>query len=183
MQLWQIVAIGVSIVLIALASWYFYELNRARRLRERFGNEYDRRLTELGDRRSAETDLARSEERLRDLEVVSLSAPDRARFISEWRHCQSKFVDNPAEAVLDADNILTRVMQARGYRIHDRRDLVGDVCVAYPNLGLDYREASDIVVLQRKGYASTEALRKAFLNFRSVFDEMVENKDEFRRVG
>jgi hypothetical protein len=164
MQLWQIVAIGVSIVLIAAAAWFFYDLNRARRLRERFGNDNYRHLSELGD-------------------VASLSAPDRERFISEWRRCQSKFADNPAEAVLDADNILTRVMQARGYEIHDRRDLVRDVCVTYPNIGLDYREASDIVILQRKGYASTEDLRKAFLNFRSVFDEMVENKAEFRRVG
>src|SRR5262245_11956764 len=178
MQLWQILTIGVAIFLIAATAWYFYELNRERRFREHFGHEYDRRLSEFGDRRTAETDLAHSEERLRNLQGVTLRAPDRARFMDEWRLCQSKFVDNPGGAVLDADDLLVRVMQTRGYKISDRRELIGDVSIAHPQLGLDYREASDIVALQRKGYASTEALRKAFLNFRVLFDEMVEKTDE-----
>ena len=184
MQIWEIVAIAVAIIVVAAVGWWIYERNRTRHLRERFGSEYDRRVTELGNRRRAESDLARSEARVQKLKVRPLSASDRAKFLDEWRLCQARFVDDPAGAVNDADRIVTEIMRTRGYAVDDPYDRVTDVCAAYPAQAANYREANDIVIRHHRGNTSTEDLRKAFVHFRSLFDEMlVGGEQELRRAS
>ena len=179
MQTWQVIAIGVAIIVIAAAvAWWLYERNRTKHLRDRFGPEYDRRITELGSRRRAESELTQSEARAEKLKARPLNATDRTRFLEEWRLCQARFVDDPAGAVDDADRIVTVIMQTRGYTADDPYNRVVDVSAAYPNHASAFREANDIVVRHHRGNASTEDLRKAFVNFRDLFDEMLRGGDE-----
>src|SRR5947207_2921659 len=77
MQSWEVVAISVAIVVIAAIGWLFYERSRSRRLRDHFGSEYDRTMSDIGDRRRAEAELTRRETRIRKLDVRPLSASDR----------------------------------------------------------------------------------------------------------
>jgi len=181
MQVWQIVAICVGIAILAVVGWWIYERNRTRYLRERFGSEYDRRVTQVGNRRRAESELARSEARVRKLQVRPLSASDRTQFLDKWRLCQARFVDDPAGAVEEADHIVSDIMRVRGYAVDDPYDRVTDVCAAYPHHASAYREASDIVIQHRRGESSTEGLRRAFVNFRSLFDEILGGQDEERK--
>src|SRR5262245_14232650 len=110
MQTWQIIAICVAIlVVVGAAVWFIYERNRTRRLRQRFGPEYDRRITAVGSRRQAESELARSEARADKVKIRPLNASDRATFMEDWRLCQARFVDDPGGAVNDADEIVTSI--------------------------------------------------------------------------
>ena len=184
MQVWEIVAIAVAIILVAAVGWWIYQRNRSRHLRERFGPEYDRKVAEVGDRRRAESDLARSEARVQKVKVRPLSASDRTKFLEEWRLCQARFVDDPSGAVNDADRIVLEIMRTRGYAVDDPYDRVTDVCAAYPDQAADYREANEIVIRHHRGNASTEDLRKAFVHFRSLFDAMlVGHEDEVKRAS
>jgi hypothetical protein len=179
MELWQTIIIGVAIVAVVLAvAWWVYERSRTRHLRERFGPEYDRRITALGDRRRVESELARSETRVEKVKVHPLSVSDHRRFMEEWRLCQLRFVDDPGGAVNDADQIVTNIMHTRGYAVDDPYDRVADVCAAHPRHADAFREANDIVVRHQRGNASTEDLRQAFLDFKGLFDEMLGGQDE-----
>jgi len=178
MQLWQMIAIGVAVLVVGAVAFWLYQRNRTRHLRNRFGPEYDRRISELGDRRRAESELAQSEARVEKVKVQPLSFSDRSRFMDEWRRCQTRFVDDPAGAVVQADRIVCDVMRARGYEADDARQRLTDVCAAYPEHASHYRVANDIVVKHRSGDASTEDLRTAFVNFRSLFDDMLGGQDE-----
>src|SRR5262249_57088080 len=53
-----IILIVAVVVVIALVAWMMQAQLRRKRLRERFGPEYDRALEESGDRRAAERQLA-----------------------------------------------------------------------------------------------------------------------------
>jgi hypothetical protein len=98
--------------------------------------------------------------------------------MDEWRLCQARFVDDPTGAVNQADQIVTTIMRTRGYAVDDPYDRVADVCAAYPNHAGGFREANEIVVRHHRGEASTEDLRRAFVNFRALFDEMLGGQDE-----
>jgi hypothetical protein len=179
MQLSQTIAIGIALVIVAAAvAWWVYERGRTRHLRERFGPEYDRRIAARGDRRRAESELARSETRVEKVKVRPLSVSDHRRFMEEWRLCQLRFVDDPAGAVTDADQIVTNIMHTRGYAVDDPYDRVADVCAAYPRHADSFREANEIVVRHQRGNASTEDLRQAFLDFKGLFGEMLGGQDE-----
>jgi hypothetical protein len=183
MQEGQMVLIVVAIMVVAAVAWYLYERNRTRRLRERFGDEYDRRVVERG-RRRAESELALSEARAQKVKTQPLSASDRASFLEEWRLCQVRFVDDPSGAVGQADNLLTRIMRARGYAADDPYDRLTDVCSAYSDHADAYREANEIMIVHHRGNASTEDLRKAFVHFRSLFDEILGGRhEEYKRVA
>jgi hypothetical protein len=49
--------------------------------------------------------------------IVILTPGDRARFVESWRGVQARFVDGPAGAVTEADELLGDVMSTRGYRM------------------------------------------------------------------
>jgi hypothetical protein len=179
MQNWQIVALAVAVVvLIVAAVWVFYNKNRSRRLRAHFGPEYDRTVAEFGDRRRAESELMHRTERVSKLQIRDLSVTDRNRFGAEWMACQRLFVDDPGRALEHADNLLTDVIRTRGYATSNPYDRIADISAAYPEHAGHYREAGEILAHHRRGEASTEDLRKAFLSYRTLFDDILGGQHE-----
>jgi hypothetical protein len=180
MELSQIVAIVIAaVVILGAIGWFIYTRKRSERLRSHFGPEYDRRVTELhGNRRRAEAELTGREARVQKLTLHPLSSADRAEFVEEWRTCQAQFVDDPAGAVDCADQLLSDIMHARGYTVDERSDRLADLCAAYPRRASDFRDANDVLMKYHRGAASTEDLRRAFVHFRSLFDDMLGGHDE-----
>lgn len=184
MQYWQIVALAaVAVVFVAAAGWIIYNRNRSRTLRAHFGPEYDRTVSQFGDRRRAETELALREKRVRNLELRPLSITDRHRFSERWMGCQRLFVDDPGRAVDQADRLLTEVIHTRGFATNNAYDRMADISAAYPEHASQYRAADEILAHQHRGEASTEDLRKAFVYYRALFEEIVGGQDELKRAA
>ena len=97
----------VVILVVGAVAWIMMQ-RRTQELRKRFGPEYDRVISERGDARQAESELAARQKRVERLDIHPLELAERERFIEAWRATQSRFVDAPAEAIKDADRLVTR---------------------------------------------------------------------------
>jgi hypothetical protein len=148
---------------------------RSRGLQQDFGSEYDRTIARTGDRALAESDLRERRERVSALDVRPLSQSDHDRFASEWTELQAQFVDAPSEAVTEADDLIQRVMATRGYPMEDFDRRAADVSVEHPDVVENYRSAHSIAIKEARqdGDGDTEALRKAMVYYRSLFDELL----------
>jgi hypothetical protein len=176
--------IALAIFAVAAIGYVLLEQRRSVRLRKRFGSEYDRTLSEIGDRKEAELDLARREKRLERLHIRPLNQRDRERFLGEWTATQAMFVEDPARAVDDADRLVNSIMTARGYTSRNATERFENVSAAYPRVVAGYREAYDVLNDYRTGKTSTENLRRAMVNYREVFDELLgDAHEEYRRVS
>jgi len=169
---WIVIAIIAAAVVIA-AILYFTQTRRSRGLRKQFGPEYDRTVRESDTRREAEAELERRSERVSQLQIRPLSADDRDRFAGEWRAVQTRFVDDPAAAVADADALIGDVMQTRGYPVGDFEQRAADISVDHPDVVSNYREAHRLAMLNSRGEASTEDLRRSMVHYRSLFDDLL----------
>src|SRR5215468_4850640 len=110
----QVIA-AFAVALVAAAVILFYlRTQKSRKLRERFGPEYDRAVNEAGNAR-AETILENREKRVKKFDIRPLEPTARRRFVDEWRLVQARFVDDPHGTISDADRLLGEVMVARGY--------------------------------------------------------------------
>ena len=177
---WGIVLILTVIVLAAVAGWLLLIQQRTKRLRSRFGPEYERTVRESGDRRRAERELERREKRVERLHIQRLSISDRDRFVAAWRTDQARFVDDPAGAVSDADQLVQEVMKVRGYPVGDFEARVEDISVDHPHLVQNYRAARQLADRHQRGEASTEDLRKALVYYRALFEELLEVQEVTR---
>jgi hypothetical protein len=148
---------------------------RTEKLQAKFGGvEYARAVQAGGgSRKQAEAGLDERTQRVEALHVRTLSANDRARFEESWRRVQSRFVDGPAGAVTEADQLLGDVMSTRGYPVSDFEQRAADLSVAHPVVLANYRTAHDIALRQNRGQASTEELRQAMVHYRTLFEELV----------
>src|SRR5688572_3537065 len=104
-----------TVAVLTFVGWLIYDQHRTKRLQERFGPEYDRTVMGVGDRRVAESELERREQHAQEIKAHPINFLDRQRFLSRWKQCQAHFVDDPAGAVEEADQVLTDVMRTRGY--------------------------------------------------------------------
>lgn len=170
----------VAIVIGAIAIYLSLENRRSLRLRSRFGPEYDRTLNLEGDQRRAERDLERRTKRVERLHIETLSPRDRERFLAAWRADQARFVDDPADAVDEADRLVQEVMKARKYPVVDFDQRAEDISVDHPHLVKNYRAAHQIALRRRSGEASTEDLRRALVYYRGLFDELLETQEVTR---
>lgn len=172
----KIVAIVVIVVIAVLViAWVALQKRRTEALRRRFGPEYDRSLREHGPGK-AESVLAEREKRVEKFHMRDLAVDERERFITSWREVQARFVDDPNAAVADADQLVTRLMQARGYPMSDFEQRAADISVDHPRVVDNYRAAHEIAIRQRRGDATTEDLRNAVIYYRSLFDELLHTK-------
>src|SRR6266480_5742081 len=169
-----LVIVGLVIVVIALVAYILLERRRSRNLQEQFGPEYKRAVDQYGDQRKAEAELAAREKRVSKLEIRLLAPADQSRVAEAWKKTQARFVDEPSQAVRDADGLVKEVMQARGYPVGDFDQRVADVSVDHPNVVTNYRAAHDIAARNNSGNATTEDLRQALVHYRSLFEELLE---------
>ena len=87
---------------------------------------------------------------------------------------QARFVDDPSTAVHDADALVGRVMETRGYPVGDFEQRAADVSVDYPTVVEHYRAAHAIALRHAQSQVSTEELRQALVAYRALFAELLE---------
>jgi hypothetical protein len=176
------VAILVVLILLALLAIFAGRQRRSRKLQDTFGPEYDRTVEEAGDRRAAETELRERTERRAGFDIVPLEPEARARYIEAWRNTQAQFVDEPVEATREADRLITSVMRDRGYPVDDFEQRAADISVDHPQVVDDYRAAHVIAAANDRSEASTEDLRQALVHYRSLFEELLEDRHPDRSM-
>ena len=169
-----IILLGIlAVVLLAVAIGFVSQRQRqSKRLRQRFGAEYDRAVTEFG-RNKAEAELKAREKRVEKLTIIPLAPADAARFTQAWTALQGRFIDNPKGVVVEADHLVRELMLKRGYPMGDFEMRAADISVDHPAVVENYRAAQAIAVRDERGEADTEELRKAVVHYRTLFDELL----------
>jgi hypothetical protein len=178
---WIIVAVVVAVVLIAagIATMWWMADNRSRtQLKNKFGREYDVAEGEFGDRRRAEKELRAREERVEGFHLRPLSDRARERYSGQWKDTQARFVDNPSSAIREAEALVQDVMRDRGYPTEKISQREADLSVNYPDLVANYRSAHQIALKNESGEADTEEQRKAVIHYRSLFEELLADREE-----
>ncbi len=82
------------------------------------------------------------------------SPEDRTRFGQRWTDIQSRFVDDPSDAVASADDLVAEMMDCIGDRLAERRSVLGQE-------------------LAGGGDAETEDLRLATQRYRAFFQRLL----------
>jgi hypothetical protein len=180
--------IGVAVVVIlviAVLAWMYVRKRRtsSAKLRQRFGPEYERAVRTHGSERRAEAKLADREKRVGTMKIRELDAAERERFSAQWISLQARFVDYPKGAVTEAGELVSSLMQARGYPVTDFDQCAADISVDHPKVVENYRSAHAIALRLGRGEASTEDLRSAMIYYRSLFEELVQMPLETKAVA
>ena len=169
-----VVILIVVILLVAAAVLFFLRQERSKRLRSRFGPEYDHAVREFGNQYRAEDALLKRQKRIEKIPIRSLSAEERDKFANRWQDVQTRFVDDPAASIRDADALVNEAMLARGYPMTEFESRAEDLSVDYPHVISNYRAAHAIALRRDRGEATTEDLRQALVHYRELFDELLE---------
>jgi hypothetical protein len=166
--------IGVIVVLAAAgAAIYVAQRQRSRQLRTHFGPEYDHALEGFGHRRTAERALLDRTRRVDKLEIRPLPAPRREELRARWQAVQSEFVDDPANAIQEAHQLLSAMMHEQGYPTAKFEEEVELLSVHHPATVQHYREAHRLADERARGEHDTEHLRQAMIHYRALFEDML----------
>jgi hypothetical protein len=166
-------AIVVAFLAVAFGVFMYVQKRRTLHLRSKFGPEYDRLVDRYGNQRKAEDDLSHRERRLEKLQIRDLDSDEADRFANAWREEQARFVDNPNEAVANADRLVGELMKARGYPVGDFEQRAADISVDHPLVIENYRVAHKLAGRSGRGEASTEDLRQAMVHYRALFEDLL----------
>ena len=172
-QTLMIIGVAVVVLLLAVAAWAYTSRRERVNLRERFGPEYERTVEAVGVERADALLRARAE-RVSHFNLHKLTQEQISAFAREWRRIQSRFVDDPDDAVGQADQLVTQVMTARGYPLEDFERRAADLSVDHPVVVQNYRTARALALRRQQGEAGTEEMRQAVVNYRALFDELLE---------
>ena len=171
-----IIAVLVVVVAGIILGLVFSRRRRSEQLHEKFGPEYDRTVQTMGDEKKAQTELNDRQKHVEALDIRPLTVSERDRYLTDWTAVQSKFVDEPGQAIVDADRLIMEVMQLRGYPVSDFEQRAADISVKYPALVSNYRGAREIADKNKQQQANTEELRQAMIYYRSLFEELLKTE-------
>ncbi len=90
-----------------------------------------------------------------------LSDEARGRYAQSWSAIESRFIEEPAAAVQEADQLVLAILRDRGARIEDERRLPRELTEA--------RAAAQT----NEGESGTEGLRKAMLHYQHTVENSV----------
>ena len=168
-----VVIVLVVLLVIVLAVLAQRRTKRRTALRERFGPEYDLAVKRGKDRRAVEQRLEALAQQRDNLDIHEVTPQEHVRFAREWDSAQARFVDDPGQAVADADGLVNSVLRSRGYPVENFDDRVALVATDHQDVVESYRGAHDTFAAHLQGGSGdTEELRQAFLRYREVFGRL-----------
>jgi|SRR5579871_302132 len=171
-----LIALIVAIAAIVIAVWAILEGKKTRQLKRTFGPEYDRVIDQEKNSRRAEAVLQERQKRVQEYQIRPLNREECDMFAIKWRLLQEHFVDDPRDAVAQADLLITDAMRMRGYPMSDFEQRAADLSVDHSRAVEDYRIAHDIAMRDAGGPAATEDLRKAMQHYRSLFEHVLDTR-------
>jgi FtsZ-interacting cell division protein ZipA len=174
MNTMEIIVLVVAIIAVAGAAWAFLQREKTRKLRHQVGPEYERMIDQEKNPRRAEALLEERRRRVENYPIRSLTKEERDTYAAKWRAAQEHFVDDPRDAIAQADSLVTDAMRTRGYPMTDFESRADDLSVDYPAVVENYRIAHDIATRDAQGSASTEELRKAMQHYRTLFEHVLD---------
>ena len=178
------VLLAVVVVLLVIIGVLVARQQRSRRLKDEFGPEYGRVVAQRGDQGAAEKELADRRQRVGKFEIRDLDPEVRERYLERWAAAQRYFVDKPAGAAGEADELVQQVMHDRGYPVdEDFEQRAADISVEHPAVVENYRAAHGISQRAGTGQANTEQLRQAMVHFRALFDDLLAPGDTGQADG
>jgi len=168
-----VVVILVLLLVVALVVLGARRNRRRAQLRERFGPEYDVAVRRGKDRRAVEQRLTELAERRDSLQIRDVDLEEHERFGQRWDEVQHGFVDDPGQAVADADGAVNNVLRSRGYPVDTFDDRAALIATDHQDVVERYRSAHDTYAEHlQTGSTDTERLRQAFLDYREVFGRL-----------
>ena len=168
-----IVAFSFLLVL-GVAFWIVARRKKTERLRERFGPEYDNAVKTHHNRQRAEAELSQREKRVRNFNIVTLPRAERERYQTSWLEVQSRFVDEPVTALVNAHQLVQEVMRRCGYPMADFEQSAADISVDHPHVVDNFRAATRIAERSERSAVSTEELRQALVHYRALFQDLLQ---------
>jgi hypothetical protein len=169
-QIIVLVVVIIVVLALAAAAWM---VGRRAQLRRRFGPEYDRLVQEQGNRAAAERELRERTRRHAELSIKPLSPEAHERYAAAWEQVQARFIDTPAEAVGEADALVTQVMADRGYPTNGFDEQAAELSVEHGHTLGHYRDAHEVHLRNEQGEATTEQLRQALVHYRALFSDLL----------
>ena len=170
--LWVIIVIAAVLIIVGIA-WSMASRRRSEQLREGFGTDDGIKIPPA---------ISAPPEELRERQArmakVSISTPRAERALrvpGRLARTQAAFVDDPSNAIRDADRLIQGVMRERGYPVEDFEDRAAIVSVDHPEVVERYRRAHTIAESNDTGDADTENLRQAMQDFRALFTVLIED--------
>ncbi|MEY9933077.1 hypothetical protein ABH926_007730 [Catenulispora sp. GP43] len=146
-----------------------------REIRTSFGPEYDRVRSEYGGTRAADRELTRRNQMHSRLRLEPISANDRDFYASSWEHIRGGFLDDPVVALSSAEQLIARLLEARGYPVDDRGEQLALLSVQHGRAMADYRQALWVSERMRTDPASmpTEVKREALMQYQTLFEDLL----------
>jgi hypothetical protein len=157
----------------------FDRRQRTKRLQQKFGPEYEYALEDLGNKHQAEQELTSRIDHVKALDIRPLTPEETKVFTSKWQTTQTEFVDEPLNAVQNADQLISQVMTTKGYPVKDFEQQAADISVDYPSLVTDYRGLHKIAVMGRDETVSTEEMRQAMIHGRNLFEKLMKQAEYY----
>ena len=115
-----VIIILFAAALIAVMAFAIRHEHAKRRIRDSFGPEYARVKDEHSRTRAVDRELARRIQMYNRLHLEPISADDRDSYATSWGHIRGGFPDDPALALSGAEQLIARLMAARGYPVQER---------------------------------------------------------------
>jgi hypothetical protein len=168
-----IVIVVAVLIVIAAITLAVVQSRRRRALQERFGPEYDRTVDITDSKREADKQLRERAAQRDQLDIRDLTPAAASRYQEQWTLVQQQFVDTPAEAVRDAQKLVTKVMRERGYPTDDADERESMLSVDHADIVNRYRTATQIERASQAGKATTEDLRQAMQHYRTLFEALL----------
>lgn len=163
-----VAAIGALVIIGLVAAGV--RRSQSKRLAEHFGTEYDRTVEAAGSRKAAERELVDRVKAVKTFDIRPLSASERERYRGDWKRIEAQFVERPAMALVEAEELIEDVLRTCGYPIADFEQHAAHLSVKHPRVVEHYRAGHDVMT---RGSASTEERRQAMLHFRELFLDLV----------
>jgi hypothetical protein len=173
-MLTTLVVVIAIVIVVAILAWVITTRLRSKRLRKQFGPEYDHVVNEIEDQHQAEAELEAREERVKSYQIHPLPPELCERFSQTWQSTQAHFVDEPVEAVIEADQLVNKVMEARGYPMANFEQRADDVSVDHHQVVTNYRAAQNIALKNKRCEADSEDLRQSMVHYRALFEDLLE---------
>ncbi|MFD7664754.1 hypothetical protein [Streptomyces sp. NPDC059788] len=176
-----IVPIVALLVIAALVLMARAKVARSgsRGLRKRFGPEYERAVAvHDGDTVAAERELNQRLDRHGAFRPLPLTAELRLQYEERWEAVQRQFVDEPEQAVVEADLLIGQLARERGYPADTYDEQTDALSVHHAHGVHGYRKAHETAVRARanrpENAAGTEELRAAVVHARTLFTELLQ---------